>query len=117
MSPAYAMTLLSVLHTTTYRYAQPVRFGEHRMMFRPRDSYDQKLLEAWLTITPPPIEMRWVHDVFGNCVTIADFGDAPASELKFESNIWLDHATLPDEPQFEIEEYATASIARWRWRA
>jgi transglutaminase-like putative cysteine protease len=106
MSPAYAMTLLSVRHTTTYRYAQPVRFGEHRMMFRPRDSYDQKLLEAWLTITPPPKEMRWVHDVFGNCVTIADFGDAPSRELKFESNIWLDHATLPDEPQFEIEEYA-----------
>jgi transglutaminase-like putative cysteine protease len=100
------MTLLSVRHTTTYRYAQPVRFGEHRMMFRPRDSYDQKRLEAWLTITPRPKEMRWVHDVFGNCVTIADFGEETASELKFESNIWLDHATLPDAPQFEIEEYA-----------
>ena len=43
------MTLLTVRHTTTYRYKRPVTFGEHRMMFRPRDSYDQKLLEAWLT--------------------------------------------------------------------
>jgi hypothetical protein len=48
----FAMTLLTVRHTTTYRYKQPVSFGEHRMMFRPRDSYDQKLLEAWLTIKP-----------------------------------------------------------------
>lgn len=99
------MTLLAVRHTTTYRYNRPVKFGEHRMMFRPRDSYDQKLLEAWLTITPRPREMRWVHDVFGNCVTIADFGSGPAQELRFESNIWLDHYSLP-QPEFEIEDYA-----------
>ena len=37
------MTILSVRHVTTYRYSRPVAFGEHRMMFRPRDSYDQKL--------------------------------------------------------------------------
>ena len=29
------MRLLTVRHVTTYRYAEPVRFGEHRMMFRP----------------------------------------------------------------------------------
>lgn len=34
------MTLLAVRHTTTYRYKQPVSFGEHRVMFRPRDSFD-----------------------------------------------------------------------------
>jgi transglutaminase-like putative cysteine protease len=99
------MTLLAVRHTTTYRYKRPVKFGEHRMMFRPRDSYDQKLLEAWLTVSPQPRDTRWVHDVFGNCVTIADFGDRPAEELRFESNIWLDHSSLP-EPEFEIEDYA-----------
>src|SRR4029079_8466499 len=100
-----AMTLLTVRHTTTYRYKQPVSFGEHRMMFRPRDSYDQKLLEAWLTIKPEPTTIRWVHDVFGNCVTIADFHGRPAKELRFESNIWLDHAPS-NAPVFEIEDYA-----------
>jgi transglutaminase-like putative cysteine protease len=99
------MTLLTVRHTTTYRYRQPVSFGEHRMMFRPRDSYDQKLLEAWLTIEPEPAGLRWVHDVFGNCVTIAEFGGRPAQELRFESNIWLDHAPSKG-PDFEIEDYA-----------
>ncbi len=46
-----------------------------------------------------------MHDVFGNCVTIADFGRARRSELRFESNIWLDHYAVP-QPEFEIEDYA-----------
>ena len=40
------MTILTVRHLTTYSYAAPVRLGEHRMMLRPRDSNDQRLLEA-----------------------------------------------------------------------
>ena len=99
------MTLLSVRHVTTYRYRRPVSFGEHRMMFRPRDSYDQKLLESRLQIAPQPSSLRWLHDVFGNCVTVADFAGAQASELRFESNIWLDHSPS-NTPDFQIEDYA-----------
>ena len=97
--------LLSVRHITTYRYKRAVSFGEHRMMFRPRDSYDQKLLEARLQITPEPSSIRWVHDVCGNCVTIAEFSRAEAKELRFESNIWLDHSPS-NTPDFQIEDYA-----------
>jgi transglutaminase-like putative cysteine protease len=99
------MTLLSVRHVTTYRYKQAVSFGEHRMMFRPRDSYDQKLLEARLLIAPEPSSVRWVHDAFGNCVTIAEFAGTEADELRFESNIWLDHSPS-NTPNFQIEGYA-----------
>jgi transglutaminase-like putative cysteine protease len=98
------MTLLAVRHVTTYRYRRPVSFGEHRIMFRPRDSYDQRLLSANLDIWPKPAHLRWIHDVFGNCVTIATFaGQAP--ELRFESNICLDHAPT-NVPDFQIEELA-----------
>jgi len=98
------MPVITVRHVTTYRYKQPVAFGEHRMMFRPRDSYDQKLLDATLAITPEPVEIRWVHDVFGNCVAIARFaGRAP--ELRFESVIRLDHSAI-NALDFQIEEYA-----------
>ena len=38
------MATLNVRHLTTYRYARPVEFGEHRMMMRPRDGHDQRLL-------------------------------------------------------------------------
>jgi transglutaminase-like putative cysteine protease len=49
------MTILSVRHVTTYLYRKPVAFGEHRMMFRPRDSYDQRLVAPSLLITPEPV--------------------------------------------------------------
>jgi len=74
------------------------------MMFRPRDSYDQKLLEARLVIAPEPAELRWVHDVFGNCVAIARFSGR-AKELRFESTIRLDHSPT-NMLDFQMEDYA-----------
>ena len=85
------MPILNVRHVTTYRYKHKVALGEHRLMFRPRDSWDQRLLDATLTISPEPSSIRWVHDVFGNCVTVVQFGRRTA-ELRFESNIRLDHS-------------------------
>ncbi len=98
------MPILSVRHVTTYRYRQPVSFGEHRMMFRPRDSYDQRLLDSALVITPEPVGIRWLHDVFGNCVAFARFAGR-AQELRFESKIKLEH-TPSHAPDFQLEEYA-----------
>jgi transglutaminase-like putative cysteine protease len=88
------MDILTVRHLTRYRYAKPVAFGEHRMMFRPRESFDQHVLEHALTITPKPIDLRYIHDVFGNCIGLARFG-AKARELSFESTIRLEHT--PEE--------------------
>jgi hypothetical protein len=44
------------------------------MMFRPLESYDQRLLSASLS-SGPSLALRYVHDVFGNCVTMARFAD------------------------------------------
>ena len=88
------MPVLSVRHVTTYRYSHKVALGEHRLMFRPRDSWDQRLLEAKLSISPEPSSIRWVHDVFGNCVTVVKF-NRRASELRFESTIRLVHSPAP----------------------
>ena len=98
------MTVLSVNHVTHYDYKTPVRFGDHRMMFRPRDSYDQRMIASELVITPEPRRLRWMHDVFGNCVAIASFG-APATSLTFDSRIVLDHAPQ-NTPDFSIEDDA-----------
>jgi transglutaminase-like putative cysteine protease len=91
------MRLLTVRHLTTYRYSAPVGFGEHRMMFRPRESHDLRLLSTKLEIRPRPSDLRWLHDVFDNSVAIATFDEA-ASELRFESTISLEHIeiSLPD---------------------
>jgi transglutaminase-like putative cysteine protease len=99
------MAILTVRHLTVYRYSMPVAFGDHRMMFRPREGYDQKLLDASLTIIPQPKVMRWLHDVFSNCVAVANF-DARAEELSFESNIRIEH-TPWNLPDLQIEPEAT----------
>ncbi len=75
---------------TRYRYSKPVRFGEHRMLFRPQGSYDQHLLDARLIIAPRPVELRYAHDVFGNTVGFARFEKA-SDTLTFDSYIRLDH--------------------------
>ncbi len=98
------MTVLSVRHITRYEYKAPVRFGEHRLMFRPRDSYDQRLISSEMLITPEPKRVRWFHDVFGNCVAVASFA-GEARELVFDTRIVLDH-TPSNAPDFMIEDYA-----------
>jgi transglutaminase-like putative cysteine protease len=98
------MTILTVKHLTTYSYKSPVRLGEHRMMLRPRDSNDQRLLKANLDIEPHPHRLRWIHDVFDNCVAIADFA-GETRRLAVENNITLEHIAF-DEPEFLLEERA-----------
>ncbi|WP_424140438.1 transglutaminase family protein [Roseomonas chloroacetimidivorans] len=98
------MPILTVRHVTTYRYRQPVSFGEHRMMLRPRAGHDQRLLEARIDITPKPSEFWWVHDVFGNSVGLARF-TTRARELRFESTMRLDHNPV-EELDFRLEEHA-----------
>ena len=82
--------ILTIRHVTTYHYKQPVAFGEHRMMLRPRDDNDQKVLESELEIMPEPTQLTWTQDIFGNHVAAARFADR-ASELRFESTIHVDH--------------------------
>jgi transglutaminase-like putative cysteine protease len=85
------MTILAIRHVTTYHYKKPVVFGEHRMMLRPREDRDQKVLDAELAITPEPTRLFWTQDRFGNHVATARFAER-AAELRFESAIYLDHA-------------------------
>jgi transglutaminase-like putative cysteine protease len=98
------MTILAVNHVTTYAYSKPVGLGEHRMMLRPRDSYDQRLLSATLDIDPQPQRLTWIHDVFDNCVALATFS-GETQRLRVESNITLDHTPL-NGPEFLLEDRA-----------
>jgi transglutaminase-like putative cysteine protease len=88
------MSILSIRHLTRYEYRNPVSLGEHRMMLRPRESYDQRLLSFDLAISPVPSRLRNVHDVFGNCVAIAQFSGRTHG-LTVESRARLEHTPLP----------------------
>ncbi len=81
--------ILTVRHTTVYQYARPVYFGEHRLMFRPRDSHDIRLLDTSMKITPKA-EVHYYHDPFNNSITVARF-TKPSSELRLVSAFRIEH--------------------------
>lgn len=97
------MAVFEIRHKTVYRYARPVVFGEHRAMVRPRDSHDLRVLDAKLILSPRG-EVRWMHDVFSNSITLIRFLE-PSTELAIESHVFVEH--FPSHsPQFPIREFA-----------
>lgn len=66
------MVALSIHHRTTYRYHQPVHLGPHRLMLRPRESRELRLVSNNV-IVMPGATVSWALDVFGNAVATATF--------------------------------------------
>lgn len=86
--------MLTIRHRTSYRYNMPVALGPHRLMLRPRESCDVRLVSFALRIEPLA-NVSWAHDVFGNAVatvTIAGMTDSlvieSLSELELGSVAW-----------------------------
>jgi transglutaminase-like putative cysteine protease len=99
------LTILNVRHTTVYRYSSPVRFGDHRLMLRPRDSHDLRLIHTSLNFSPAA-SVRWFHDVFGNSVAVASFAE-PSAELRIESSLQLETYVVK-RPAFQITPEAVS---------
>ncbi len=97
------MRTLEIVHHTRYDYSSPVTLGDHRLMFRPRDSHDLRLLHTGLAIEPTA-SVRWIHDPFGNSIAIASF-EGETRSLELTSTIRLEHFALPLELP-PIESYA-----------
>ena len=75
--------LLSIDHSTTYRYARPVKFGPHKLMTRAIEGHDVQIRKSSLSVSVPH-KIRWLHDVFGNSVARVEFLEQ-ASELRIDS--------------------------------
>lgn len=89
------MISLTVLHRTTYRYAQTVSFGPHRLMLRPRESRDLRLISCDLTVRPKA-SVSWSQDVFSNAVATASFSDqADTLIIEARSAVRIDAAAWP----------------------
>jgi transglutaminase-like putative cysteine protease len=89
------MIALRIHHKTTYRYRRPVSLGPHRLMLRPRESRDLRLISIDLTVTPAAI-VTWAYDVAGNAVATASF-QAMTDRLVIDSvaALELDAAAWP----------------------
>ncbi len=93
------MDEITIRHRTAYRYRSPVRLNAHRIVIRPRESRELRLLLLDVSITPAA-SLSWSYDVFGNAVAIATFADA-TDLLAIESvaKIELD---APAWPVFDV---------------
>jgi transglutaminase-like putative cysteine protease len=85
--------LIRIRHKTTYRYSQPVDLGPHKLMLRPRESRDLRLISFALSVTPDAT-VTWAQDVFGNAVATATFA-APADTLVVSSVAELQLDAVP----------------------
>ena len=102
--------LISITHVTRYSYDRPVAFGPHRLLVRPRDGHDMRVLEAHLS-TNPSAELRWRFDVFGNSVAHAVFLQSSDS-LEIRSDLLikryaahLEHSALRSGPLLMPMQY------------
>src|SRR6202522_322321 len=106
------MRLLTVRHITTYRYSEPIELGEHRMMFRPRESHDLRLLKARLEITPRPAHLR-----FESIVTLEHFEtalpDYPLEKFAESYPFRYSDEELPNLSRALLQHYPSESVQAW----
>jgi transglutaminase-like putative cysteine protease len=84
------LPLFRISHRTEYHYRQPVTLGPHRLMLRPRESRELRLISHDIT-TSPPSTLTWAQDVFGNAIATAVF-TGKADSLVIESAVSLELA-------------------------
>jgi len=105
------MPRVRIVHTTDYTYEVPVRLTEHRLMMRPRDSHDLRLLDATLGILPGGATIRWAHDVFGNSICYLDWSEMRTDRLQIVSTLDLEH--FPGHERLPIDPAAATYPFRY----
>ncbi len=99
------METLSIHHRTSYHYHDKVRFGPHRLMLRPRENRNLRLLAHDVQCTPAA-QLTWAHDVQDNTVATAVFSGA-SDTLVIESSAEL---TL-DVDQWPVFDIAASAAS------
>jgi transglutaminase-like putative cysteine protease len=89
------MHRLRILHETEYLYHEPVTFGPHTAMLRPREGHDLHIDHARLEIFPRA-DYRWVRDISGNSLAVIEFAE-PAERLRVFSECEV--SIFDDEPR------------------
>jgi transglutaminase-like putative cysteine protease len=82
------MKRIRITHQTEYHYSQPVTFGPHRAMVRPREGHDLRIVQARVEIEPTA-NVSWVRDIEDNSVAILTF-ETPAPSLRLLTEVDVD---------------------------
>jgi hypothetical protein len=82
------MKRMRIIHKTEYSYNQPVRFGPHRAMMRPREGHDAHIARARVNVEPRA-DVSWLRDTYDNSIAILTF-QAASNRLCVESEVDVD---------------------------
>lgn len=93
------MPMLKIHHRTTYTFREKVSLSPHRLMLRPREGRELRLLSHEISISPEA-ELTWSNDVFGNAIASATF-QTPSDSLVVDSIATVD-LTASAWPVFDI---------------
>jgi len=82
------MKRIRILHKTEYFYNQPVTFGPHRALMRPREGHDVHIVRGAVDIEPKA-KVRWLRDIYDNAIAIVTF-EEPSDKLSISSEVDVD---------------------------
>jgi len=101
-------TQYDIRHTTIYRYNEPVSFGLHRVMFRPRDSHDLRVLATDLQVSPAA-HTRLIQDPHSNSVALVQpMGEA--TELRIVCSFTIETVPAAAQDQLAIDPAGPSPI-------
>ena len=95
---------IRIQHRAIYRYLQPVLLGPHRVLVRPREGNNIRIVSSSLQIVPEH-SIHWARDVNDNCIALIDFQQERVRELEFYSEIVLEKY---DQKSFDFRMDADA---------
>ena len=79
------MKRVRIIHDTAYHYNQPVSFGPHRAMMRPREGHDVHIVRGRVEVEPAAT-IRWLRDIYSNSIAILTFAE-PSPKLRVLSDL------------------------------
>jgi transglutaminase-like putative cysteine protease len=82
------MKRIRIVHKTEYHYKQPVSFGPHRVMMRPREGHDVHIVRGRLDVEPAAT-VRWLHDIYSNSIALLTFSQ-PSRTLSVVGEVDVD---------------------------
>jgi transglutaminase-like putative cysteine protease len=82
--------IFDITHTTEYRYAKRVELGEHRLLFRPRESHDLRVLATDLKVEPGAPDIRLIQDAYSNSIALVK-PESPSDAVKFTCLFTVEH--------------------------
>lgn len=94
---------LRIEHVTEYTFGQPVQLLPHRLMVRPREDHNVRVVSSRLEIAPQP-QLHWHRDPLDNSIAVATFTGV-ATSLRIVSDVLVEH--YDEAPlDFTIEAHA-----------